>query len=142
ASPATPYVLCLVGGGQDGAALAAAFAQAPLPPGHRGVLVTGPFLPGSDRARVHRLAAASGRMAVTDFAPDVIGLARGAAATVTMGGYNSVCETLDAPGPVLVAPRTTPRREQAVRADRLAVAGLVEVLDGSPHPDQIGAWLR
>lgn len=138
---AAPYVLCLVGGGQDGTDLASAFAQAPLPPGHHGLLVTGPFLPEADRARVRRLAAASGRVTVTDFASDVIGLARGAAATVTMGGYNSICETLDAPGPVLVAPRTTPRREQAVRADRLAAAGLVEVLHGHPHPERIGAWL-
>src|SRR5690625_3701304 len=42
--PEEPYVLCLVGGGQDGAALAEAFAASPLPTGHHGVLVTWPYM--------------------------------------------------------------------------------------------------
>ncbi|WP_157937001.1 glycosyltransferase family protein [Geodermatophilus chilensis] len=47
--PAEPYVLCTVGGGQDGAELARAFAAAPLPAGCSGVLLTGPFMSASVR---------------------------------------------------------------------------------------------
>ena len=49
-----PYVLALIGGGQDGAAVAEAFAHAAYPPGHEGVLVTGPYLPAAELARVSR----------------------------------------------------------------------------------------
>lgn len=66
----------------------------------------------------------------------------GAAAVVTMGGYNTVCELLTTDVPALVVPRTTPRREQMIRAERLAGLGLLDVLD----PDQLtaerlGGWL-
>ncbi|HEV8378978.1 MAG TPA: hypothetical protein VGP99_09020, partial [Tepidisphaeraceae bacterium] len=43
--PPGKLALCLVGGGQDGAAVADAFVKAPLPDGFNGVLVTGPFMP-------------------------------------------------------------------------------------------------
>jgi len=38
-----PYVLCVVGGGQDGAGLARAFSRAKRPRDTRGLIVTGPF---------------------------------------------------------------------------------------------------
>ena len=59
-----------------------------------------------------------------------------------MGGYNSVCELVASPSPALVVPRTSPRREQALRADRFEEHGLLDVLsldDLSPEP--IGRWL-
>ncbi|GAB3104954.1 glycosyltransferase family protein [Isoptericola nanjingensis] len=138
---ADPYVLCLVGGGQDGAALAEAFAAAPLPPGHRGVLVTGPYLPEAARDRLHAVAAGRDDLEVHAFVRDVVPLIEGAAAVVTMGGYNSVCELLASGRPGLVVPRTHPRAEQLVRARRLADLGLLDVLVGAITPDRVGAWL-
>src|SRR2546422_9596234 len=46
--------LCLVGGGQDGAELAGAFAEAELPPDTNGLLVTGPCMPAGVRGRLIR----------------------------------------------------------------------------------------
>ena len=43
--PPGRLALCLVGGGQDGEALAEAFVRAKLPEGFNGVLITGPFMP-------------------------------------------------------------------------------------------------
>lgn len=143
-APATedgPYALCLVGGGQDGAALAEAFAAAPLPTGHRGVLVTGPYLPEATRDRLHAVAAGRDDLEVHAFVRDVVPLVEGAAAVVTMGGYNSVCELLASGRPGLVVPRTHPRAEQLVRACRLADLGLLDVLVGAITPERVGAWL-
>lgn len=127
--PATPYVLGMVGGGQDGLRLAAAFAGAALPPGHHGVLVTGPYLP---RRHLETLAGmTSGRddLTVLSFIPDADSFINGAAAVVSMAGYNTVCELLAAGVPALLAPRTVPRREQWIRADRLTARGVVDMVE-------------
>lgn len=139
--PDAPYVLCLVGGGQDGAGLATAFAEAPLPDGVRGVLVTGPYLPAAARAALHRAALARPELEVRAFVRDVVPLVEGARAVVTMGGYNSVCEVLASGRPALVVPRTHPRAEQLVRARRLAELGLLDVLDDEPTSERLEAWL-
>ena len=140
--PSEPYVLCTVGGGQDGQELARAFAAAPLPEGHRGVLLTGPFMPASVRDAVSDAASADDRLTVLDFVPDCEEFLAGAAAVVSMGGYNSVCELLAAGSRTLIVPRVTPREEQLLRAERLAERGLLDYC----HPDEltgdvIGSWL-
>jgi predicted glycosyltransferase len=139
--PAGPYVLCTVGGGQDGAQLARAFAAAPLPAGHRGVLLTGPFMSPSVREALLATAPDPARLTVLDFVPEAEEFVRGAAAVVSMGGYNSVCELLAAGSRALVVPRVRPREEQLVRAERLADRGLLDLC----HPDdldsaRLGAW--
>jgi predicted glycosyltransferase len=50
-----------------------------------------------------------------------------------MGGYNTTCEVLSFEKRALIVPRVQPRREQWVRAQRLASLGLLDVL----HPDEI-----
>lgn len=138
----TPYVLALLGGGQDGAAVADAFARAVFPPGHQGVLVTGPYLPVSDLDRLGQMARRRGDLRVHRFVSDVPALVRAAAATISMGGYNSVCEILAARRPALVVPRTAPRREQAIRAECFKKYGLLDVLslaDLGPAP--LTRWL-
>ena len=137
-----PYVLALLGGGQDGAAVADAFARATYPPGHMGVLVTGPYLPAPDLHRLRRVARRRGDLRINRFVSDVPSLARSSAATISMGGYNSVCELLAARRPALVVPRTAPRREQAVRAERFEMHGLLDVLSLEDlGPDPVTRWL-
>ena len=137
-----PYVLGLVGGGQDGAALATAFARARFPAGHCGVLVTGPYLDSTVLAELEDIADARGDLTVRRFVRDVPAHVSAASATVSMGGYNSVCELLAVGRPALIVPRTEPRREQAIRADRLSQLGLVDVLcPGGPVADEITGWL-
>jgi predicted glycosyltransferase len=135
-------VACCVGGGQDGVALADAFARSPMPEGTTGVLVTGPFMPAAARQALHDRAARRDDLVVLDFCDDVPGLLHRAEAVVAMGGYNTVCELLAARVPALVVPRVRPRREQLIRARRLAACGLV----AWAHPDdltpeRLGRWL-
>lgn len=137
-----PYVLCAVGGGRDGTALCEAFAAAPLPAGHRGILVTGSQMAPEAQARIRRLAAARDDLSVVAFVREPIALMQGAARIVSMGGYNTVCEVLTLGRPTLIVPRARPRAEQLIRAERLAAQGLVAML----HPDglspaALGRWL-
>ncbi|MGH2949955.1 MAG: glycosyltransferase family protein [Solirubrobacteraceae bacterium] len=140
--PAGRLALCLVGGGQDGPAVASAFANAPLPPGMTGVVVAGPFMPQDARRRLHALAGRRQRLQVLDFVQEPQRLLRRADRVVAMGGYNTVCELLAADRPALVVPRERPRTEQLLRARRLAALGLVHTLaPGDLSPRAIGDWL-
>jgi len=47
---------------------------------------------------------------------------------VAMGGYNTFCEILSFDKPALILPRTRPRLEQFIRAQRAAELGLVTML--------------
>jgi predicted glycosyltransferase len=139
----TPLLLCLVGGGQDGAALAATFARATLPAGSSGVIVTGPFMPAEAREQLAALVAERPNLRLLPFIDEPTTLIRRAAAVVTMGGYNTVCEVLAYAKPMLIVPRVQPRREQLIRAERMRALGLADLL----HPDDLApqtlsAWLH
>lgn len=137
-----PFVLGLVGGGQDGASVAAAFANASFPRGHTGVLITGPYLDPQVLAELAPRALCRDDLRLLRFVADVPGFVERAAATVSMGGYNSVCELLAAQRPALLVPRTVPRMEQALRAERLLQAGLVDVLQPDAlTPGRVSSWL-
>jgi predicted glycosyltransferase len=138
AEPGLPdgrFVLCEVGGGQDGACLAEAFVQCQLPQDHYGVLLTGPYLPRDVRARLRAVAADKARFRVLEFVLEPSRLLRRADRVIAMGGYNTVCEILSFEKPALIVPRIRPRREQWIRAERLRAAGLLDVL----HPDELTA---
>ncbi|WP_135849405.1 glycosyltransferase family protein [Serinibacter arcticus] len=126
-APATPYVLCVLGGGSDGAELAEAFTRASMPAGHTGVLITGPHLPEHLRRAAKSRAARRSDLRVHTWREDLVRWYAGAAAVVAMGGYNTVCEVLATDRPLLVVPRTTPRAEQLVRAEAMAALGALEV---------------
>lgn len=139
--PNGPYVLCLVGGGQDGLTLADAFVRAPLPRDHGGIVLTGPYMGAEALAALLRTASGRPGMTVLEFVPDAERFIAGAAAAVSMAGYNSVCELLAAGCRTLLVPRTEPRVEQAVRAFSLQRLGLVDVLEpGVAGPTEIGNW--
>jgi predicted glycosyltransferase len=139
---ARPFVLCTVGGGRDGAALAEAFVRAPLPSGHRGVLITGLQMPAGTRAALAQAASSRPELTVVDFVPEPAALVRDASAVIAMGGYNTVAEVLSFDKRALIVPRVRPRAEQRIRAERLAGRGLLDML----HPDDLspgalGRWL-
>ena len=131
--PLGRFALCTVGGGQDGARVAEAFAAARRSPGLGAVVVTGPYMPADARDRLHRCAAADPGLRVREFVPEPCRLLCRADRVVTMGGYNTVCEVLAFKKPALVVPRVVPRREQLIRAERLRDLGLLDVL----HPDAV-----
>jgi predicted glycosyltransferase len=127
------FVLCMVGGGQDGAPLAEAFAHTDLPPGTEGLLLTGPFMPQEVLRRLERRAARNSRLTVIDFDAEPTHLLSRADRVIAMGGYNTVSEILSYEKPALIVPRVTPRREQLVRAERMRDLGLLDLL----HPDRV-----
>jgi predicted glycosyltransferase len=63
-----------------------------------------------------------------------------AGAVVQMAGYNSTYEALAGGIRPILLPRRSPRREQAIRASRLAALGLADVLDDATTPSEL-AWL-
>ena len=144
ASPhdASPFVRCMMGGGQDGLALAEAFARAPLPGGWRGLNLTRAKMPPAARARLQALVAERPALQLMAFSSQPLELIRAASAVVAMAGYNSTMEVLALEKHTLLVPRVVPREEQWLRASRLADLGLVHCL----HPDElspgrVGEWL-
>lgn len=139
----SPYVYCAVGGGRDGASLCEAFARAPLPEGHRGILVTGTQMPGPLREHIRDLVTRRPEMTLVTFIREPIALIAGASRIVAMGGYNTTCEVLSLGRPTLIVPRVRPREEQLIRATRLAARGLVSMLHPDDlSPEALGGWLR
>jgi predicted glycosyltransferase len=133
--PAGQFALCLLGGGQDGAALAETFADATFPADMTGVILTGPFMPADVQARLRARAKKNPRLLVVDFVAEPAPLLERADRVVAMGGYSTVCESLSFEKHLLIVPRVTPRREQLIRAERLAHLNLVQIL----HPSQLSA---
>lgn len=134
-APDPPYILVTPGGGGDGAHLVnlvlSAYEQDPdLAP--RAVLVYGPFLSGEVREEFEtRVARLNGRVTAVGFEAEIEGMFAGAEGVVCMGGYNTFCEVLSFDQRAVIVPRTTPRLEQWIRADRAERLGLVRMLDES-----------
>lgn len=126
-------VLAQVGGGLDGAPLALAFARATLPEGYYGVLVSGPYMPPALREELEAAVARNPAVTLLEFVEEPTRLLRHADRVIAMGGYNTTFEALSFSKPLLTVPRTEPRREQLVRAERLRGLGLLDVL----HPDDL-----
>lgn len=126
-----PYDLCVLGGGQDGHAVADVFLRAEHPDGVTPVVVAGPYMPDAERGDLQSLARARGAV-VLDFVADLAALLAGARTVVSMGGYNASLEALEVTAPVLVVPRVRPRSEQWIRARHFAARGLVDLC----HPDE------
>src|SRR5947207_1803819 len=130
--PPGRVVLCVVGGGHDGGALAEAFVAADFPPDTTAVMVTGPLMPWETRQRLHRAAQRRTRFELLEFVPDPVPLIERADRVIAMGGYNTVCEVLSFEKPALIVPRVT-EPEQGIRARRMQELGLLDVL----HPDHL-----
>lgn len=138
-----PFNLCVVGGGQDGAHVATLFARAMQAHDAPGLIVTGPYMPAAARERLHLLAEAAPHLHVTRFVSEPTALFRRADRVVSMGGYNTVCELLSTGKPALILPRLHPRKEQWIRAERLARMGLIDVmLPTEATPERLLGWLR
>ena len=153
-APERPYMLTVLGGGSDGAALARLAVRSRPPRGHRHLLITGPQMPADEIAELRALAetanraagaagaaAAEGPTTVLRSAPDVPELIAEAASVVCMGGYNTLAEVMATTTPALVVPRTRRRQEQPRRAQALAAVGAVETRE--PHSltaEDLTAW--
>lgn len=136
--PDPDLVVVSAGGGGDGAAVFDLAVEAiRRRPRLRAVVAAGPYAgrwghPAltelGDRVRLVQDGGASARW-----------LDR-AGAAVQMAGYNSTVECLVAGIRPVLVPRRAPRREQAIRAGRLAFLGLADMVDEHAHPEEV-AWL-
>jgi predicted glycosyltransferase len=126
-----PYLLVTSGGGGDGEALTdwvlrAYEADSDLP--WRALIVTGPFMQPEFQTDFLRRAARLPKVEAITFDAHLESLMANAAGVVAMGGYNTCCEILSFDKRALIVPRTTPRLEQFIRAQRFQESGLVAML--------------
>ena len=130
-------VVVMAGGGGDGyeifRAALGALALRRGPADFDCLLVGGPLMSAEHREELLELARGGDGVHFLEFTEDMASYIQAADAVVSMGGYNSVCETLSLGRPVLIVPRVAPRQEQLVRAEALARRGLVRML----HPDEL-----
>src|SRR3954452_23906747 len=128
------YLLATAGGGADGSAMlesvVAAIRTEPLP--CRTLLVTGPLMPAADVERLRALADGAD-IELFESRTDMHRLIVGARAVVSMAGYNTVSELMQARRPALLVPRVRPTEEQLVRAHEVARRGEQDML----HPDEL-----
>jgi len=137
------FVLCMVGGGQDGASLTESFALAVLPPNMFAVIVTGPFMPIEMKTELHRIAATKSDLIVFEYVNQPIHFIQQADCVVAMGGYNVVSEVLSYEKRTLIIPRVTPRKEQLLRAKRLETLGIIDVvLPDQVTPQILTDWIK
>jgi len=140
--PQGKLMLCLLGGGQDGDRLAESFSQAQLPPDACGVIVTGPFMSAQTQRRLLERADANPQLRVLSFVSEPTTLVERAERVIAMGGYNTVCEVLSFQKRALIVPRVKPRREQAIRAERLRDLGLIDMLEiDRLNPQAVSDWM-
>lgn len=136
-------VLCQVGGGQDGEHVVMAFAESELPEDSVGVILAGPFMPAWVREKLAERVAGNERLRLVEFSSEPAHLLRRADRVIAMGGYNTVCELLTMEKPALIVPRTHPRTEQLIRAERFRDLGALSVMrPDEMTPAALTEWMR
>jgi predicted glycosyltransferase len=142
-----PYLLVTPGGGGDGETMidwviSAYEATDDLP--WPALIVFGPFMSAERQAAFSARVAALPRLQAITFDARLERLVQDAAGIVAMGGYNTFCEILSFDKKALIVPRTEPRLEQFLRAERSQELGLTRMLanDGVRAPEAMIAALR
>lgn len=126
------HILVTAGGGGDGHDLMAAALSAIKQGGDRDtryLFVLGPFMTDRQRFEICARAASVPNIEIVDFLANLETLLANARAVIGMCGYNTFCECMSFDKRALFVPRTAPRREQSIRADRAEEFGWVNVLD-------------
>jgi len=146
------YLLVTTGGGGDGVSLVenvmAAYEQS-AELSYKVLVALGPYMPNKERTEFVERGSKIENMEVIDFESRFEELISGAKAVVSMGGYNTFCEIISFDKPALIVPRTVPREEQLLRAQRASELGLVDMLkpDEADNPEimtqaLIALWSR
>ena len=142
-----PFILVTPGGGGDGEELVDWVLRAyehdsTLP--HPSLVVLGPFMQSERRTEFIARADALPEVKAITFEAHMESLMARALGVVAMGGYNIFCEILSFDKRALIVPRTTPRREQLIRASRASELGLITMLrgDNERRADTMATALR
>ncbi|MCP4982649.1 MAG: hypothetical protein GY935_19400 [Gammaproteobacteria bacterium] len=142
-----PFILVTAGGGGDGVEMVdwviRAYESSDNLP-HRAVIVTGPFMPATEQQEFHDRCDGLSNIEILTFDSHIELLMEKAVAVIAMGGYNTFCEILSFDKPALIIPRSIPRQEQLIRAERAVALGLVTMLDpaGERDPLQMAAAIQ
>jgi predicted glycosyltransferase len=135
-------VLVTPGGGEDGYSLVHSYLQGlkelqDSTSSHRktfrSLVLCGPEMPHEKRLGLQQLAAGCPDVFFQSFTNDFLSYLKAADTVVSMGGYNTLTETLSLGKKVVVIPRTTPSEEQLIRATLFAQQGWVKMI----HPAQV-----
>ncbi|MHA1565574.1 MAG: glycosyltransferase family protein [Alphaproteobacteria bacterium] len=125
------YILVTAGGGGDGTAMIdwvlrayESDDQLPMP----AFIVFGPFLDLDAQASFNERIAKLPNVEAIAFESAPEQLMAGAAGVVAMCGYNTFCEIISFDCKAVVIPRTRPRLEQFIRANRAQELGLINIL--------------
>jgi predicted glycosyltransferase len=136
-APQQPLLLVTAGGGQDGYELIDTCLKGllALPAGQcpRTHIVCGPEMHADARSAIERSVQQLPQVSLQDFSDDMMSLMAAADLVLSMGGYNTVCESLTLHKRSVVVPRVRPVQEQGIRAERMAARGLLRML----HPDHL-----
>lgn len=134
--------VCLAGGGEDGARVAEAFAETPLPDDSTGVVLTGPFMAPERVAELEAAARRREDLRVLRVLPGADTLIWLADRVVAMGGYHTTSEALAAGRRALIVPSAHGRPDQLIRARRLENLGAADVLPlAELHPRALRQWI-
>ena len=142
-----PFILVTAGGGGDGVEMVdwviRAYETDREQP-YRAIIVTGPFMPPAEQQGFHERCERLDNVEILTFDSHIELLMQQAVGIVAMGGYNTFCEILTLDKPALIVPRSVPRQEQLIRAERAVRLGLVSMLDpaGERDPARMAAALR
>ena len=142
-----PFILVTAGGGGDGVEMVdwviRAYETDKQQP-YRAIIVTGPFMPPAEQQEFHERCETLPNVEILTFDSHIELLMERALAIVAMGGYNTFCEILTLDKPALIVPRSVPRQEQLIRAERALKLKLVSMIDpaGERDPMQMAAAIR
>lgn len=141
--PLEPQVLVTVGGGEDGVERLDCVLTAVEGglDGSRVVVVGGPLLDSREARRLKRRARELPHVELHRFHADLPRLLADSDLVVCMAGYNTCAEVLRSGRRAIFLPRTFPRREQAIRAERLTRLGLGTTLE-QPTPGTLREAIR
>jgi predicted glycosyltransferase len=126
-----PYLLVTAGGGGDGEEMIdwvlRAYEYDRNAP-HPALIVFGPFMKPESQAAFVARAEKLPRVRTLTFDTRMETLMAKSAGVVAMGGYNTFCEILSFDKPAIIVPRTKPRLEQFIRAQRAEQLGMVRMM--------------
>jgi predicted glycosyltransferase len=132
-----PLVTFTLGGGEDGGPfleIILNLLENDLGLPFNSFVLSGPFISSKLIDRVFSLSFKRSDARGIDFTPRASDVFKQSDLIVSMGGYNSMIEIMAMGKPLLVYPRTHPRKEQLIRAEIFKKHGFCEIL----KPDQLG----
>ncbi len=135
-------VLVTPGGGEDGYYLINNYLQGLARQSDRfnnknknihTLIFCGAEMPSHHQQQIERQALKLPGVTVKEFTNDMMSYVNTADLVVSMCGYNTITEVLQKGKKAIVVPRIKPGREQLIRAQSLATAGLIETI----HPEEL-----